>query len=245
MERTFFDYFKFCLKKWYIILVLGVLVAVIGFGFTYYNDIISSRQFDTILRVEVLSVNENNMVNSYPTGVSYVETFLTTPTHLEKVIDGIDATKCALSKDKLLKLLSDKNNLSFETNGNAVLGYVTINFKPNCAQDVLSDEFVLEFLNSLNTEIISFVASTFFIYTYTCTVEKAPVAHTSEKSLISDIILPLLLYFVVGMLIGIMGILIYFAGDKRLRLENVENILGVELIGAIDGKELKDDKQYN
>lgn len=245
MERTFFDYFKFCLKKWYIILVLGVLVAVIGFGFTYYSDIISSRQFDTILRVEVLSVNESNMVNSYPTGVSYVETFLTTPTHLEKVIDSVDISKCSLSKDRLLKLLSDKNNLSFETNGNAVLGYVTITFKPNCSQDVMSDEFVFELLDSLNAEIISFVASTFFIYTYTCTVEKAPVSHLTEKSLVSDIILPILLYFVVGMLIAIMGILIYFAGDKRLRLENVENIMEVNILGKIEGKELKDDKRYN
>ena len=245
MERTFFDYFKFCLKKWYIILVLGVLVAVIGFGFTYYQNIISSRQFDTILRVEVLSVNENNMVNSYPTGVSYVETFLTTPTHIEKVVDSMDLSKSGVDRNKLIKILSDKNNLSFETNGNAVLGYVTINFKPNCSQDVMSDEFVIELLNSLNKEIISFVASTFFIYTYTCTVEKEPVSHLTEKSLISDIILPILLYFVVGMLIAIMGILIYFAGDKRLRLENVENIMGVNILGKIEGKELKDDKRYN
>lgn len=245
MERTFFDYFKFCLKKWYIILVLGVLVAVIGFGFTYYQNIISSRQFDTILRVEVLSVNENNMVNSYPTGVSYVETFLTTPTHIEKVVDSMDLSKSGVDRNKLIKILSDKNNLSFETNGNAVLGYVTINFKPNCSQDVMSDEFVIELLNSLNKEIISFVASTFFIYTYTCTVEKEPVSHLTEKSLVSDIILPILLYFVVGMLIAIMGILIYFAGDKRLRLENVENIMGVNILGKIEGKELKDDKRYN
>ena len=245
MERTFFDYFKFCIKKWYIILVLGVLVAVIGFGFTYYQNIISSRQFDTILRVEVLSVNENNMVNSYPTGVSYVETFLTTPTHIEKVVDSMDLSKSGVDRNKLIKILSDKNNLSFETNGNAVLGYVTINFKPNCSQDVMSDEFVIELLNSLNKEIISFVASTFFIYTYTCTVEKEPVSHLTEKSLVSDIILPILLYFVVGMLIAIMGILIYFAGDKRLRLENVENIMGVNILGKIEGKELKDDKRYN
>ena len=245
MERTFFDYFKFCLKKWYIVLVLGILVAVIGFGFTYYQNIISSRQFDTILRVEVLSVNENNMVNSYPTGVSYVETFLTTPTHIEKVVDSMDLSKSGVDRNKLIKILSDKNNLSFETNGNAVLGYVTINFKPNCSQDVMSDEFIIELLNSLNKEIISFVASTFFIYTYTCTVEKEPVSHLTEKSLVSDIILPILLYFVVGMLIAIMGILIYFAGDKRLRLENVENIMGVNILGKIEGKELKDDKRYN
>lgn len=245
MERTFFDYFKFCIKKWYIILVIGILVAVIGFGFTYYQNIISSRQFDTILRVEVLSVNENNMVNSYPTGVSYVETFLTTPTHIEKVVDSMDLSKSGVDRNKLIKILSDKNNLSFETNGNAVLGYVTINFKPNCSQDVMSDEFVIELLNSLNKEIISFVASTFFIYTYTCTVEKEPVSHLTEKSLVSDIILPILLYFVVGMLIAIMGILIYFAGDKRLRLENVENIMGVNILGKIEGKELKDDKRYN
>lgn len=245
MERTFFDYFKFCLKKWYIVLVIGILVAVIGFGFTYYQNIISSRQFDTILRVEVLSVNENNMVNSYPTGVSYVETFLTTPTHIEKVVDSMDLSKSGVDRNKLIKILSDKNNLSFETNGNAVLGYVTINFKPNCSQDVMSDEFVIELLNSLNKEIISFVASTFFIYTYTCTVEKEPVSHLTEKSLVSDIILPILLYFVVGMLIAIMGILIYFAGDKRLRLENVENIMGVNILGKIEGKELKDDKRYN
>lgn len=245
MERTFFDYFKFCLKKWYIVLVLGIFVAVIGFGFTYYQNIITSRQFDTILRVEVLSVDENNMVNSYPTGVSYVEIFFTTPTHLEKVIDGVDISKCSLSRDKLLKLLSDKNTLSFETNGNSVLGYVMINFKPNCSNDIMSDEFIVELLNSLNKEIISFVASEYFIYTYTCTVEKEPVSHLTEKSLVSDIILPILLYFVVGMLIAIMGLLIYFAGDKRLRLENVENIMGVNILGKIEGKELKDDKRYN